>query len=145
MSDRARVGTGIAAIVVAVVLFVVLSDGGDESEESAGAPTTVTTTTANGKPKPIKPRVPVVTVRGGEPVGGVQEIEVRSGGRVRFRVVSDAEGDVHVHGYNVEKPVAVGGSVSFDFPADLEGGYEVELHMHDAGEIQIAELRVQPG
>ena len=74
----------------------------------------------------------------------MQDIEVSSGDRARFRVISDSEGEVHVHGYDDEKEISAGGSVSFDFPATLEGGFEVELH-HGGGESQIAELKVQPG
>ena len=39
------------------------------------------------------------------------------------------------------KDVAAGGSVSFDFPADIEGIFEAEL---EGREEQIAELRVNP-
>jgi hypothetical protein len=74
----------------------------------------------------------------------VVAIEARSDGLVRFRVVSDLEGEVHVHGYDVEKPIGGGDSVAFAFPTDLEGAFEVELH-HGGGESEIAELRVQPG
>jgi len=148
VSDRSKIGAGIAVLAAAVVLFVVLSGGDDDSgDESA---TTTTQAAGSGSqgtgsdPPPKPPAVPVIRVRGGEPVGGVKDVDVTSGERARFKVTSDIEGDVHVHGYDIEKPVSAGGSVAFDFPADLEGGYEVELH-HGSGESQIAELRVQPG
>ena len=109
-------------IAAAVVLFIVLSDNDDGD---------------NGH------QVPTIRLRGGEPVGGIQELTAPSGGRVRFRVTSDIAGEVHVHGYDVEREIAAGGEVSFDFPANLEGGFEVELH-HEGGEGQIADLRVEP-
>ena len=148
MSDRAKIGAGVLAVAAAVALFVVLQ-GGDDSDEPAvkGEPTAAPqgNGSANGEDKPKPEPVPVIRIQSGQPVGGVQEVEVSSGDRARFRVVSDTAGEVHLHGYDVEKPVAAGGSVSFDFPATLEGGYEVELHGADGAHSQIGELRVQPG
>lgn len=85
--------------------------------------------------------VPTIVVRDGEPVDGVAEIAVGAGEDVRFRVSSDQKEEIHVHGYDVAQIVPAGGSVEFDFPADLEGIYEVE--MEKLG-VQIAELRVEP-
>jgi hypothetical protein len=56
-------------------------------------------------------------------------------------VRSDAADEVHIHGYDLDKEVPANGSVSFSFPADIEGIFEVELH---GSEKQIAELRVNP-
>ena len=142
MSNRAKIGFGLLATAAAILLFVVLQ-GDDDSSEPAGNGQAATTPKSDGKPKPEP--VPVIRLKGGEPVGGVQEVEATSGERVRFRVVSDTKGEVHVHGYDDEKPVAPGGSVSFDFPATLEGGYEIELHGADGAHSVIGELRVQPG
>jgi hypothetical protein len=147
MSDRMRIGAGVAVVAVAVVLFIVLSGGDDDSSDGGGT-TTTTKQVGNGSTQPAPapaPAIPVIRLRDGEPVGGPADVEATSGDRVRFRVVSDTEGDVHVHGYDIEKSVKAGGSVTFDFPADLEGGYEIELHQHDAGESPIGELKVQPG
>ena len=46
-----------------------------------------------------------------------------------------------MHGYDLKKDVATGGSVQFDFPATIEGRFEVELE--NAG-TQIANLEVDP-
>lgn len=142
MSDRLRIGAGLAVVAAAVVLFVVLSDGGGDSNRGASG------TPARGKvgdrSKTRPASTPVIRLEGGEPIGGIPELEVTSGDRVRFRVSSDIGGEVHVHGYDYEKPVQAGGSVSFDFRANLEGGFEVELH-HGGGENPIADLVVEPG
>lgn len=84
---------------------------------------------------------PTVVVRNGEPVGGVQELEYSAGDEVRFRVESDVADEVHVHGYDLMEEVPAGGTVSFEFPAELEGIFEVEL---EGRKEQIAELRVNP-
>jgi hypothetical protein len=149
----------IVAVAVAVVLFVVLRD--DDSEESE-PPATVATTTdtgANGvsggngggggqgagsggnQQPPPKPEVPTIVVRGGEPVGGVQDLSFSQGDDIRFRVESDQAGEIHFHGYDVSMDVSAGGSVAFNVPAEIEGVFEVEVeetHTH------IAEITVNP-
>ncbi len=60
---------------------------------------------------------------------------------MRFRVRSDVAEEVHVHGYDIAKDVAAGGSVTFSFDADIDGKFEIELE--HAG-LQIASLTVAP-
>ncbi len=86
-------------------------------------------------------KVPTIVIRGGEPVGGVAELEYDAGEEVRFEVSSDVADEVHVHGYDLMEDVEAGGTVSFDFPAEIEGIFEVEL---EGRKEQIAELRVNP-
>jgi hypothetical protein len=85
--------------------------------------------------------VTTIVIRNGEPVGGVQELEYSAGEQVRFTVRSDVADEIHVHGYDLMKDVPAGGSVSFSFPAEIEGIFEVEL---EGLKEQIAELRVNP-
>jgi hypothetical protein len=147
-SKRAKAVLGVALVAAAVVLFVLLSGGDDDGDSDSGPQLTTASEGKPGKPKTGKPKPPtlqtIAVAKGAKPAGGVQELDFTSGERVRFRVTSDEKGEVHVHGYEITKPVKAGGSVSFDFHADLEGGYEVELH-HAGGETPIAELTVQPG
>jgi hypothetical protein len=86
-------------------------------------------------------KVPTVVIRNGEPVGGIEELEYSAGDEIRFEVSSDVADEVHVHGYDLMQNVAAGGTVSFDFPAEIEGIFEVEL---EGRKEQIAELRVNP-
>jgi hypothetical protein len=141
-SNRARAAIGVATIGLIVVLFIVLSGGNDDNnsdtttaatQTTTGGQTTTTTTT----PAPAK----TIVVRGGKPVGGIQKLEYTKGDRIRFVVHSDVSDEVHVHGYDIPKDVEAGGSVTFSFPANLEGVFEIELE--DLKE-QIAELRVNP-
>jgi hypothetical protein len=133
MSDRLKVGAGLVLVALAVVLFLVLQ-GGSSNDSGTGQ-------TLNGKQEN---GVPTIRLQGGKPVGGEQRLQVTSGDPVRFRVTSDINGKVHVHGYDYLKPIKAGGSVSFDFPAKLEGVFELELH-HGGGEDSIGTLEVQPG
>jgi hypothetical protein len=107
--------------LAAALLLVACGDGEGEGEEKASVPT--------------------IVVRDGEPIGGVEELEVDAGEEVRFRVSSDAAGEVHLHGYELAKDVPAGGTVEFAFPADIEGIFEAELE--ELG-VQILELRVNP-
>lgn len=122
-SNTARTLAGVAAIAVAVVLFVVLKDDGDSGTE-------ITTKS-----------VPTIVVKEGKPVGGVRQLTYEKGDQIRFKVESDVSDEIHVHGYDIMKDVEAGGSVSFDFPATIEGGFEAELE--GRGE-QIIELTVNP-
>ena len=112
-------------VVLAVVLLVVLKGSGGSSTTSSGA---------GGK-------VPVIVVEHGKPVGGVQQLTYNKGERVHFVVKSDVSDEVHMHGYDIMKDVKAGGSVSFDFPASIEGVFEAEL---EGRKEQIIELTVNP-
>ena len=90
---------------------------------------------------PSAPAIPTVRVVNGQPQGGVERLQFTRGERVRFKVRSDVADEVHVHGYDVSKDVSAGGSVTFSFPATIEGRFEVEL---EAAHTQIAELEVEP-
>lgn len=144
-SPAGRAALGAALLIAAIVLFVILQDnGGDEAPATGGGDVEARTQPEDGGGEPAQPRepsLPKIEVRDGKPVGGVEELEFAAGDRIRFVVESDIADEIHVHGYDVEEEVDAGGSARFDFPATIEGLYEVELH--HSGE-QIAELRVNP-
>jgi hypothetical protein len=136
----------LAGVVVAVVLFIVLRDA--DSSDDGGTTTTTTTPTAQqpadeqpADQEPAGPSVPVIEIQNGQPVGGVQEIEVAKGDDIRFIVDSDVDEEVHLHGYDIAKGVTAGGKVEFDVPATIEGVFEVELE-HSV--VPIAEITVTP-
>jgi hypothetical protein len=124
-SKRAAIA-GVALLVVAVVLFVVLKSGSSSPSETKG--------------------VTQIQFRNRQPVGGVKEITVNKGDHVRFEVRSDMTADIHVHGYEFEKPAKPGGTVAFDFPANLDGEFEIEAHPNgnEKAGIQLARLTVNP-
>ena len=53
----------------------------------------------------------------------------------------DVADEVHLHGHDLSRPVAAGGSARIAFRATLPGRFEVELEERGA---QIAELTVRP-
>ena len=126
-SRVARLGVLAAVIIAAAVVFVVLQN--DNSSDSSD--------TATG--------VQVLQVdKNGDPVGGVKKLTYNKGDQVQLEVrLAAPEEEVHVHGYEIEKP-AEHSPVSFSFPANLDGVFEVEVHKLDHTEGPIAELHVNP-
>ena len=143
MSQRTRLGVIAAAVAVAVAGFVIASSGGEKSKRkrplNPPPPSAATTGARPAKPKP--PPTPEIVVRNGKPAGGVKTIRVAKGERVRFTVRSDVADEVHVHGYDLTKDVAAGGSVAFAFRAKIDGKFEVELEQRAE---PIASLEVEP-
>jgi len=123
-SNTTRVVAGLVVIVVAIVLLVVLKK--DDSSK--------TTSNTDGK-------VTTIMIKHGKPVGGIADLTYNKGEQVRFKVDSDVSDEIHVHGYDIMKDVEAGGSVSFDFPATIEGVFEAEL---EGRKEQILELTVNP-
>ena len=80
-------------------------------------------------------------MRGGAPHGGVKSLRVDRGETGRLRVLANTADEVHVLGYDIERPVGPGQPANLRFRADIEGIFEVELH---ESEEQIASLRVEP-
>ncbi len=140
MERSQRIGLLVAAVVVAVVAVILISNGDDDDSSSTDS-TVQTTTTGGGTTTTEKVEVPTITIKDGKPVGGVQEIEVDKGDTIRFKVKSDADHEIHMHGYDIAKDVEAGGEVTYNVPADIDGIFEIEIE--DLKE-QIAELRVNP-
>ena len=144
-SNMVRVVAGVAVVAVAVVLLIVLKDDGRSASEKYDPESTVPAKSEQGptgsEGRQGKPAVPTIVIRNGKPVGGVAELTYNAGDRIRFKVSSDVSEEIHVHGYDLMKDVEAGGSVSFDFPADIEGVFEAEL---EGLGVQIAELTVNP-
>jgi hypothetical protein len=143
MSSGSRIALGVVAVVVVVAVFLILRPSDEPTLSPATTEAQTSTDAAPGDEKSQKPE-PAVTkidVVGGEPKGGVTDIDVKAGDQVEFEVTADAPEEVHVHGYDLAEEVGPGQKAAFDFEADLEGVYEVEL---ENSAVQIAELRVNP-
>jgi FtsP/CotA-like multicopper oxidase with cupredoxin domain len=154
MSQRNRALAALGAVLVLVIAFVMLRPGDDntnnnEPASTVAADTTATPsasapTTSTAAPTPAAtPRPKVTTVRavGRTPVGGIKSINVTKGDTVRFTVTSDQPENVHLHGYDVEKPVAPGRPARYVFKANIEGIFEVELEQSG---VQLIKLQVDP-
>lgn len=137
------------AAVIAIVAVVILTTagGGDDEQEATSAqqtatPTPTETAAAPGEtptetPTPTPKPQPPLVIAGGE----LDKLRFEQGDTVRFRVRSGVADHVHVHGYDLMKDVAPGKTITFSFPAEITGIFEIELE--DRGE-EIAQLRVDP-
>ena len=148
MSTRARLVNLLIAAVIAVVAIVLIATSSGEDEREREATATPAATKADSKPSKPTPEptptpepVPSIRYEGGKVIGGVKEIEVDQGERVRFDVTSDVAEEIHVHAYDIYRDLVPGKPARVAFDADITGVIEVELH--GAGE-PIAELRVNP-
>lgn len=107
--------------------------GGSTSSTSTGTSTdtTVTTTATTTAATETAPDVATfaATFQNGK-VTGDTEPSVPRGTAVEIRVTSDVADEAHLHGYDIEKEIAAGETVTFAFTADLPGKYSLELHHH---------------
>jgi copper(I)-binding protein len=141
------------ALLVAAALLTgslaLASCGGDddasgtttETTTDTTSETTTTTQTTTTEPEVEKPRVVRVTVVDGAPQGGIVRATVDQGDRVRLVVTSDVADEVHLHGYDVSRDVAAGGTVTLAFRATIPGRFEAELEERG---VQIADITVEP-
>lgn len=126
------------AAVLATLLALAAGCGGDSSD--AGDTTTTettttiettttetTTTVTVTPPPPPGPTVIRIAVVGGAPKGGIVREKVDKGDRVVLVVTSDVADEIHLHGYDVSRDVAAGGTARLPFKATISGRFEVEL------------------
>jgi major membrane immunogen (membrane-anchored lipoprotein) len=153
MSRNQRIGLLVAAalvVVVAVVVAVASGGGDDGGQSSTTTGTTATTATKATSTEQPHETLPVdnfqLQIKGGKPVGGVQDFKVKKGDRVTIVVSADAHDEIHLHGYDIEKPVEPGKPATFNLTADIEGIFEIESHVaEDAGrEPLMGKLTVEP-
>ena len=104
----------------------------DETTTTAETETTTTTEAA-------KPTVVSIVIVKGVPKDGIVRESVDKGDRVVLVVKSDVADEIHLHGYDIMRDVAAGGTARLRFTASLPGRFEVELEDHG---VQIAELTV---
>lgn len=140
----------LAAAALAIAAFLILKPGDDNGSTTTsttttsaaqGTTTTGSTTTSSSSNPTTLPDATVIHVVNGQPVGGVQKISVKKGDTIRLKVTSDQDGEIHVHGFDLEQEAGPGKPASFNFKADIEGKFTVESHV---GDVQIGEISVNP-
>jgi hypothetical protein len=114
-------------LVAALLAVAALAACGSDGDETA--PETEETVRA------------AISIEGGQPAGGEQEIKVKSGQHVVVEITSDTPDEVHLHGYDLETAVEPGKPAELDFDASLEGIFELESH---TTETVLAKLVVEP-
>jgi predicted flavoprotein YhiN len=119
MSRTQRLSSLAIAAVIAIVAVVVIIASGGGSSTSSGASTSGVV---------LSP-------------GSVHKIKATQGDQVSFEVKSPKDDEVHVHGYNIEKPVKAGKPLTISFKATINGVFDIEVHSTDT---QIGQLTVEP-
>ena len=137
--------------VSASVLALAGCGSGGSSETDAATDTgatapAVTTTETRRRPRPTDttaatPTTIAIVVKEGRPQGGIKRPTIEKGDKVVVVVRTDAGEEVHLHGYDIEKPVTAGEPVRIPFTANLPGRFELELHHPDA---LLAVIEVRP-
>jgi ABC-type glycerol-3-phosphate transport system substrate-binding protein len=120
------------------------NDAVTTTETTATAPPTTidtTATTETATTPASEAKVITVNVVKSVPKGGIQRPTVQKGDKVVLVVRTDSGEAVHLHGYNIEKPVVPGKPVRMPFTANIAGRFEVELHPTDA---LLAVIEVKP-
>ena len=141
MQPRRLLAAALAAAALAVGGIALASCGGDDETTTTETTTTETTTTETTTTEVEQPTVVRIVVVNGEPQGGIVRESVDEGDSVLLVVRSDVADEVHLHGYDLSRDVAAGGTARIRFRATLPGRFEVELEERGA---QIGELTVQP-
>ena len=144
MSRNQRLGLIAFAAVVIVAAFVVLRPT-EQSGRDSSRPATQTTTsggeTRRPEAKPRPPQVAKVRIVGGKPAEQARTISLGTGQQGRIDVTSDTRSVIHLHGYEIERPVAPGKTTKLRFKADIEGVFELEDHTSGQG---LASVEVAP-
>ena len=153
MSVGARVVVQTGALLAVVVAIALVGCGGGDTNATETTTDTVTetetqppTTTESVPPTtteetPTGPTLVRIRVVNAAPKGGIVRDKVAQGDRVVIVVTSDVADEVHLHGYDVSRPVAAGGTARLPFRATIPGRFEVEL---EERAVPIGELTVQP-
>ena len=134
--------TAVMLVAVAAGAFALAGCGGDNGSQATtttdtstvettttATDTTATETTATETtPATPKPTTIVIVVDNGRPNGGIKRPTLQKGDKVVLVIRTDAGEEVHLHGYDIEKPVTPGTPVRIPFTANLPGRFELELH-----------------
>ena len=80
-------------------------------------------------------------VRDGKRVSGPATLRVRQGEQVMLRIESNANDELHVHGYDLKLSVRAGEPATLEFGASRSGRFGLELHNRHA---ELGALEVYP-
>ncbi|CAA9477847.1 MAG: hypothetical protein AVDCRST_MAG69-565 [uncultured Solirubrobacteraceae bacterium] len=146
MSRNQRLTLVAIAALIAVVAFVALRPSDDPTtasnarpaaeRESAAPAADDSTRSATDRPERRRKPKPPLLVAGSE-----RTLRYTKGETVRFRVRHPTPEEVHVHGYDVAEDLPAGRTVTVQFPAELEGIFEVEL---EGSHTPLGSIRVDP-
>lgn len=137
-------------LAVSFAVLVLATAGCASPQPEPGPTTDATATESPGSPESPTPGeqpsarrdvlVIEATISGGAVQTDSERVEVEHGKTVRLVILSDANDELHVHGYELKRQVAAGEELTLEFVADIPGVFEVELE--ETG-LHLFELRVR--
>jgi hypothetical protein len=132
-----------AACVFAAIVLAGCGSNDDGSASSTDTTTTTETTTTDTTTttEAESPTVVKITIVDGQPQGGIVRQTVSKDDQVVLVVTSDVADEIHLHGYDISRDVAAGGTVRLPFKATIPGRFEAELESRG---VQIADITVEP-
>lgn len=101
----------------------------------------VETPAASALPKQPAERAFGLVVTDGKLASGPAALRVRQGERVRLTIESNANDELHLHGYDLKLRIKAGEPATLEFAASRSGRFELELHRRHAG---LGALEVYP-
>lgn len=134
---------GNAAVALALAATLSLSAcGGDEPTDTSSSTPPASSTSAPASPgeSTFAGTEIVATVANGKVSPATHRVKVAKGTQIRLQVTSDKADELHVHGYELERPLPAGEQVTLEFTADQAGLFDIELHESD---LQLAQLEVR--
>jgi len=73
-----------------------------------------------------------IVVKDGKLASGPESMKVREGDQVTLRIHSNANDELHVHGYDLKLRIKAGEPATLQFAATRSGRFELELHRKHA-------------
>ncbi len=142
MRSLVRFATPLA--VAGLGLLGLAGCSGDGTTSAGSSPPSSTAKTPTATPSPPGPsastsaQVPAatptadvtitVTIAGGKVNPSGATINAKAGQTVLITATSDADDEIHVHGYDKEAEVGPGKPATIQFVANMKGTFEIETH-----------------
>lgn len=80
-------------------------------------------------------------LRDGKRLSGPASLQVRQGEHVTLRIDSNANDELHIHGYDLKLAIKAGAPATLEFTASRSGRFGIELHKRHA---ELGALEVYP-
>jgi hypothetical protein len=91
-------------------------------------------------PVPTEKAVEFV-IHDGKRISGPESFRVRQGEHVTLRIESNANDELHLHGYDLKLAIRAGEPATLQFVASRSGRFGLELHKHHS---ELGALEVYP-
>jgi len=123
-----RLASAVVGLALGVAITLAGCGSGDDSSGSGTATSSPPPTAATTSPSAAGTTIDVTIAGGKVTPDPSRRVEVKTGDQVHLTVTSDTADEIHIHGYDIEKEVSAGGTVTIAFAADIPGQFEVEAH-----------------